>query len=29
LVSITVERAKERANISEVSFVQMDKAVRA
>jgi uncharacterized protein YuzE len=27
LVSMTVEHAKERANISEVSFVQMDKAV--
>ena len=27
LVSMTVEHAKERANISEVSFVRMDKAV--
>ena len=27
LVSMTVEHAKKRANISEVSFVQMDKAV--
>jgi uncharacterized protein YuzE len=27
LVSMTVEHAKERANISEVSFVQMNKAV--
>ena len=27
LVSMTVEHAKDRANISEVSFVQMDKAV--
>jgi uncharacterized protein YuzE len=27
LVSMTVEHAKARANISEVSFVQMDKAV--
>jgi uncharacterized protein YuzE len=27
LVSMTVEHAKERANISEVSFLQMDKAV--
>ena len=28
LVSMTVEHAKERANISEVSFVQMDRAGR-
>jgi uncharacterized protein YuzE len=27
LVSMTVEHAKETANISEVAFVQMDKAV--
>jgi uncharacterized protein YuzE len=27
LVSMTVEHAKDRANISEVSFLQMDKAV--
>ena len=27
LVSMTVEHAKQRANISEVSFVNMDKAV--
>jgi uncharacterized protein YuzE len=27
LVSMTVEHAKQRANISEVSFLQMDKAV--
>jgi uncharacterized protein YuzE len=27
LVSMTVEHAKERANISEVSFVQMDRAI--
>jgi uncharacterized protein YuzE len=27
LVSMTVEHAKERANISEVSFLQMDRAI--
>jgi len=27
LVSMTIEHARERANISEVSFVQMDEAV--
>ena len=27
LVSMTIEHASERAHISEVSFVQMDKAV--
>ena len=27
LVSMTVEHAKEKANISEVSFLQMDKVV--
>jgi len=27
LVSITIEHAKEKANISEVSYLQMEKAV--
>jgi uncharacterized protein YuzE len=27
LVSMTMEHAKERANISEVSFLQMDRAI--